>query len=236
MNFEQRCVIPATREQLWRFLMDVPEMATCVPGVENVTADGKDTYRGVLKVRLGPISLALNGTITIQERDEANWRAVGRGEASDRRVGGGTRVNATMHLIEKAPGETEMVVQAEVRFLGKLGEFGEPLIRKQADATVAAFARNVAARFAPPPGMEPSAEAPAPPIGQLPHGASPAGSAYPWIGAAVGIIVAIALIAFVPLPLLSSGWWAKIATVIVLAGIGAIFARLACQPVSERKP
>ncbi len=236
MNFEQRCEIPVAPERLWRFLMDVPEMATCVPGVENVTADGADTYRGVLKVKLGPINLALNGTMTIQERDEANYRAIGRAEGNDRRIGGGTRVNATMSLIEKAPNLTEMVVQAEVRFLGKLGEFGEPLIRKQADATVAAFARNVAARFeatktetrkiaAPPPAVAPKPSAPRP--------ALPARNVSSWIGAGIGLIVAIVLIALLPIPLWSSGW-SKATAAAILAVVGAIIARLIFQSAPER--
>jgi carbon monoxide dehydrogenase subunit G len=240
MNFEQRCDIPVAPEKLWRFLMDVPEMATCVPGVENVTADGTDTYRGILKVKLGPIGLTLNGTMTIQERDEANYRATGRAEGNDRRIGGGTRVNATMSLIEKAPNLTEMVVQAEVRFLGKLGEFGEPLIRKQADATVAAFARNVAARFeapkteaqeiaAPPSEMSPAVG----PERSIPRPAPPARNVSPWIGAGIGLIVAIVLIALLPIPLWSSGR-SKATAAAILAVVGAIIARLIFQPVPER--
>jgi len=227
MNFEQRCVIPVAPGKLWRFLMDVPQMATCVPGVENVTADGDDSYRGVLKVKLGPIILALNGIMTIQERDEANYRAVGRAEGNDRRIGGGTRVNATMSLHEKAPGMTEMVVQAEVRFLGKLGEFGEPLIRKQADATVAAFARNVAAHFEGPQIAAPSS-APAPSIVAPTPTAPPAHLS--WIGAAVGLIIGLSAMTLLPVPgWLSSGWWAKVMVAIVLAGTGAIVARLTFQ-------
>ncbi len=227
MNFEQRCVIPVAPAELWRFLMDVPQMATCVPGVENVTADGNDQYRGALKVKLGPIHVTLQGTMTIQERDERNWRAVGRAEGNDRRIGGGAKVTATMSLVENAPNQTEMVVQTEVRFLGKLGEFGEPLIRKQADATVAAFARNVAARFQTPAGA-PSAtgEQPAPSIsGQAPP-EQPGLRAQPWIGTSLGLLVAIVALAVFPMPAwLPPAWWTKAALAAVLAAAGAMVER-----------
>src|SRR5262249_37529860 len=52
-----------------------------------------------------------------------------------------------MALVESGPAATELAIQAQARFLGKLGEFGQPVIRKQADAIVAEFARNVVARF-----------------------------------------------------------------------------------------
>lgn len=223
MNFEQRCVIPVAPAELWRFLMDVPQMATCVPGVENVTADGNDLYRGALKVKLGPINVTLQGTMTIQERDERSWRAVGRAEGTDRRIGGGTKVTATMSLVEKAPSQTEMVVQAEVRFLGKLGEFGEPLIRKQADATVAAFARNVAAHFERP-AVIPSAGGEQPAIAAPTE--QPGIRARPWLGASLGLLLAIVALVALPMPAwISSAWWTKVSFAAVLAAAGAIVGR-----------
>jgi hypothetical protein len=53
-----------------------------------------------------------------------------------------------MTLLESGPSATELIIQGQVRFLGKLGEFGEPIIRKQADAVAATFVRNVVAHFA----------------------------------------------------------------------------------------
>jgi len=149
MNFEQHCMIPVAREELWDFLLDVTQMASCVPGAENVTSDGDDSYSGSLRVKVGPIRLNLEGVVAIQERDHERWRASGRTEAKDRRVGGGASVTGQMQLIAKDPSHTQLILCAQVRFLGKLGEFGEPLIRNQADTIVAAFARNVAAHFAP---------------------------------------------------------------------------------------
>jgi carbon monoxide dehydrogenase subunit G len=153
MTFEQHCIIPAPREELWKFLLDIPQMALCVPGAENVTANGDDRYSGRLRVKIGPIRLALEGVVVIQEREREQWRATARSEAKDRRVGGGASVSGEMRLVENGPSTTELILSGQVRFLGKLGEFGEPLIRKQADLIVAAFAQNVAERFAPTTGV-----------------------------------------------------------------------------------
>lgn len=147
MNFEQRCTIPVARAALWDFLLDVPQIAACVPGVEEVTALEDGRFTGRMRVKAGPISLTLHGVMTLQERDQQSWRATLQVEANDRRVGGGLHATAQMSLLESGPQETELMIQAEARLLGKLGEFGQPLIRKKADETLAAFARNVAARF-----------------------------------------------------------------------------------------
>ena len=66
MIFTQECLVPATRERLWDFLMDVPAVSRCVPGIGNVEAVGQDTYRGSILVRVGPVRLSLEGTITVE--------------------------------------------------------------------------------------------------------------------------------------------------------------------------
>ena len=91
MTFAQECVIPVERERLWDFLMEVPKVASCVPGVESVEAVDASAYKGGLRVQVGPIRLSLQGTMTVEEQDRSSWRARMRAEASDRRVGGGIR-------------------------------------------------------------------------------------------------------------------------------------------------
>jgi carbon monoxide dehydrogenase subunit G len=147
MTFEQHCVIAAGREELWNFLLDIPQMAACVPGAEDVTASGEDRYSGRLRFKLGPIRLKLEGMMVVNERDREQWRAAARSEANDRRIGGGAKVSGQMQLVAIDRSTTQLILSGQVRFLGKLGEFGETLIRKQAEIIVAAFARNVSARF-----------------------------------------------------------------------------------------
>ncbi len=121
-------------------------MATCVPGVESITHSGDDTYEGLMRVKFGPIRMTLQGTMTIETRDQEQWLVVARSEANDRRVGGGVHINTRLLLLESEPEVTELVVQTQARLFGKLGEFGQPVIRKQADTILAGFARNLVER------------------------------------------------------------------------------------------
>ncbi len=147
MNFAHSCTVPVARATLWDFLMDVPQMAACVPGVSEVVATGEDRYTGRMKVTFGPIRLTLQGELRIQELDQSNWRAVGKAEANDRRVGGGVHISAALTLVEQEAAQTHLSIQTEARLMGKLGEFGQPVIRKKADKIVAEFARNIAKNF-----------------------------------------------------------------------------------------
>ena len=142
MTFTQECVIPVERERLWDLLMDVPNVGRCVPGVETIEAVNGSAYRGGLKVHVGPIRLSLEGAITGEEADRAAWRARMRAEANDRRLGGGIRARLSLTLVPADAG-TRIRIDTELVVLGKIGEFGQPVIRKKADTLLEEFARNL---------------------------------------------------------------------------------------------
>lgn len=148
MKFSQRAVIPVAREPLWDFLMDVPKVAKSLPGVETVTQLDDTTYEGILKVRVGPIGLNLAGKITVEERDKEKWRAAIKAEAADRRAAGAVKGRTSMELKEVGPKETELIVETDVNILGKIGEFGQPIIRKKADTMLQEFVGNIKKQLA----------------------------------------------------------------------------------------
>ena len=147
MIFSQECVIPVERERLWDFLMDVPRVARCVPGVESVEAVDERSYKGRLGVRIGPIRLSLDGTMAVEEQDASSWRARIRADASDRRLGGGIRARLSLTLSPAADG-TRLAIETDLAVLGKIGEFGQPVIRKKADGLLEEFARNLKSALA----------------------------------------------------------------------------------------
>ena len=143
MKFNQTAQIPVAREPLWNFLMDVPRVAQCLPGVEAVSQIDDTTYEGGLKVRVGPIALNLKGKILLEEKDKQNWRAALRAEAKDRMAAGAVNGKTSMVLKEIAPNQTELLVETDVNILGKIGEFGQPIIRKKADSMLKEFVENI---------------------------------------------------------------------------------------------
>jgi carbon monoxide dehydrogenase subunit G len=147
VTFTQACTIPVARERLWDFLMDVPAVGRCVPGVETIEAVDGSAYKGGLKVQVGPIRLSLEGTITVEEADRDAWRARMRAEANDRRLGGGVRARLSLTLAPVEIG-TRVQIDTDLAVLGKIGEFGQPIIRKKADTLLEEFARNLRSALA----------------------------------------------------------------------------------------
>ncbi len=143
MKFTQSAQIPVPREPLWNFLMDVPKVAKSLPGVESVSQIDDTTYEGKLKVRVGPIVLNLQGKIFMEEKDKQNWRAALRAEAKDRMAAGAVNGKTRMVLKEVGVDQTELSVETDVNILGKIGEFGQPIIRKKADSMLKEFVDNI---------------------------------------------------------------------------------------------
>jgi carbon monoxide dehydrogenase subunit G len=143
MIVDQRVTINAPIDRAWDFLMDVPAVSKCVPGVESIEEIDKDNYIGALKVRVGPIGVKLEGKVTVAERDAEQKRAQLNVEAADRRIRGAVNGKTTMHLEEVENG-TDLVVHPDVSILGKLGEFGQAVMRRKADQIVEEFAQNMA--------------------------------------------------------------------------------------------
>lgn len=145
MKIEQTAHLDAPRARVWSLLMDVPRVARCVPGVQEVEQVGDDQYRGALQVRVGPISLLLRGDIHVVARDEEAGTADMAVDASDKRVGGA--VKATMHMVltdsNGAGTSSDLQIVTDAQVMGKIGEFGQPVIRRKADQIMREFADNV---------------------------------------------------------------------------------------------
>jgi carbon monoxide dehydrogenase subunit G len=146
MNFHHTVVIPASREKVWEFLMDIPRVGKCIPGVEKVEPLGDNKYKGTVKQRVGPIGVTLDGTMTIVEADEQAGRAAMTAEGADKRIGGAVRAKMTMSVKEVSPSETELTVDTDANIGGRLGEFGGAVIKKKADQTMEQFAKNISSQ------------------------------------------------------------------------------------------
>ena len=150
MKLHNTCVVPAGQAEVWDFMMNVPVAAGCVPGVAGVAEESHGCFRGTLKARVGPMSMTLSGTVTVEQQDPDLGRARFLVEGSDRRVGGGVRTTMLMQLSPAPGGGTEVAIDTDTTFMGKLGEIGQPIIRRKAQATIEEFARILTGALATP--------------------------------------------------------------------------------------
>ena len=136
-------MVPAGRDATWALIMDIPRAAACIPGIKDVTPDGEGRYLATLQARVGPMGMNLSGTITVVSQDADAGEAEFLVEANDRRVGGGIKTSMTMKVTAQSPNETALEIVSDTTFMGRLGELGQPLIRRKARNTLEEFSRNL---------------------------------------------------------------------------------------------
>jgi carbon monoxide dehydrogenase subunit G len=149
MRLENSCLIPADQATAWALVMDIPKAAACVPGLKEITSDGENRFKAALQVRVGPMGLNFTGTVVVVETDEDGGEARIQVEAVDRRVGGSIKADMTVKLTSAnaaggGSGPTQLSIITETAFMGKLGELGQPLMRRKAKTTIEEFAKNLA--------------------------------------------------------------------------------------------
>jgi carbon monoxide dehydrogenase subunit G len=143
MILDQEVVIAAPVDRVWDFMMDIPAVSRCVPGVESFEAIDPDTYQGALKVKVGPIGVTLQGKVKVAERDRDNLRSRLEVSAAEKRIASTVNAKATMTLVPRGQNETVVQIHTEAAILGKLGEFGQAVMRRKADQVMQEFAQNM---------------------------------------------------------------------------------------------
>jgi carbon monoxide dehydrogenase subunit G len=126
----------------WTVLTDVERIAPCMPGAELKEIEG-DIYRGVVKVKLGPISTAFKGQATFVEKDDTNHRAVLKGEGRDTGGKGNADALITAQLEEVSAHVTKCVVSTDLHISGKVAQFGRGIMGDVSAKLMTQFANNL---------------------------------------------------------------------------------------------
>jgi len=130
-------------EQTWTVLTDVERIAPCLKGAELQEIEG-EMYRGVVKLKLGPISTQFKGQAQFVSRDDVNHVAVLKGEGRDTGGKGNAEAMITASLHEVSPEVTKVMVTSDIKLTGKVAQFGRlGVIRDTSEKLMTDFAHNL---------------------------------------------------------------------------------------------
>jgi carbon monoxide dehydrogenase subunit G len=110
-------------DEAWMTLTDVERIAPCLPGAQLQEIEG-DVYRGVVKVKVGPILAQFKGQATFVERDEAQHKAVLKAEGRDTGGKGNASALITAQLVPEGADATKVTVSTDLTITGKVAQFG----------------------------------------------------------------------------------------------------------------
>jgi hypothetical protein len=122
MELTNEFVVPVAVDEAWTLLTDVELIAPCMPGAELQEIQGEE-YRGVVKVKVGPITAQYKGKATFVEKDDAAHKAVLRAEGRDTRGQGNANATITATLEPEGDG-TRVKVMTDLSITGRAAQFG----------------------------------------------------------------------------------------------------------------
>jgi hypothetical protein len=134
MKIEKSFVVAAARAEVWAFLTDPYQVAASLPGAAVSEKVDDSTYKGTMTVKVGPVQ-----------------ETRGKGAADLR-----------MHsrVVERGPGETEVVVTSDVSVVGVLAQFGRGMIDDVSDQLFGRFAAEMRQRLEGPAEAEAAGDGP----------------------------------------------------------------------------
>ena len=142
VELEHSFTVPADIDTAWNTLLDVERIAMCMPGATLISVEG-DTFKGEVKIKLGPITMVFGGTASFVDKDVANHRLVINASGSETKGTSTAQATVTTQLVAESPTLTRVDVNTDLAITGKPAQFGRGVMSDVAGRIIGQFAGNL---------------------------------------------------------------------------------------------
>jgi carbon monoxide dehydrogenase subunit G len=142
MELEHSFTVPVPEDRAWDVLLDVEQVAPCMPGATLDSVDG-DEIKGRIKVKVGPINMTYAGTARFTERDQHAHVITLEASGKETR-GAGTASAKVRSMLEGQDGQTHVIVHTTLNVTGRPAQFGRGVMAEVGGKLIGIFASNLA--------------------------------------------------------------------------------------------
>ena len=142
MDLNHEFIVNVPVNDAWVILTDLERIAPCLPGAQLTEVEG-DTYRGQVKVKVGPIVAQFKGQASFVSRDDVAHTASLKGEGRDTTGKGTASAIITAQLTSVTPTSTKCTVVTNLTISGKVAQFGRGALADVSDKLLAQFSENL---------------------------------------------------------------------------------------------
>jgi uncharacterized protein len=128
MQLENSFQVGAPPDRVFAYLLDINKVVGCVPGAELSEVVDPTTFKGKVKVKVGPITVAYSGTARISDRSDADRSAVLSAEGRETTGQGTAKATATMK-VEAADGGSTVTILTDYHVAGRVAQFGRGVMQ-----------------------------------------------------------------------------------------------------------
>jgi carbon monoxide dehydrogenase subunit G len=143
MELNHEFTVAAPISRAWAVLTNIEEIAPCMPGAELTEVDG-DTYHGLVKIRVGPITAQYQGTALLTEKDESAHRVVMKASGRDARGQGNAAALVTATMTEQGDGTLVSII-TDLTVSGRVAQFGRGVMHDVSAKLLQQFVDNLEA-------------------------------------------------------------------------------------------
>jgi uncharacterized protein len=140
MELTNEFTVDVPVDEAWTILTDVNRIAPCMPGAQLQEVEG-DEYRGVVKVKVGPVTAEYRGKATFVEQDPVAHRAVLRAEGREARGQGNASATITATL-EPLGDSTKVSVSTDLTITGRVAQFGRGVLADVSNKLLGQFVQS----------------------------------------------------------------------------------------------
>jgi uncharacterized protein len=148
MQLENSFSVGAPPDKVFAYLIDVNKVVGCVPGAELSEVVDPSTFKGKVKIKVGPITVAYSGTAKIVDRNDSQHTATLEAEGRETTGPGSARAKALMSVDPDGAGSTVKIV-TDYNVAGRVAQFGrgvmEDVSRRIVNDMAACIKANVEA-------------------------------------------------------------------------------------------
>jgi len=147
LKIEKTFEVQEPIDKVWAILSDPRKVATCVPGAQITEQVDEKTYKGAIKVKVGPSVTDYTGEVQIVRLDAQNHEIEILGKGQDVRGRGSASMKMTGRLRALPNGGTEVISVSEIGVVGILAQMGSRVITEVSNIMFGEFTKNFLARL-----------------------------------------------------------------------------------------
>lgn len=136
--------IAAPASAAWQFLQQIEAVAACMPGAEITEQIDAHNYKGKVRSKIGPATMAFDGAIEIKGIDPEKRELRLRGSGQDTKGTSSASMDLTAWVVDGDEAGCELKGQAEVNVNGKVASLGGRMMNQVADQILNQFGKNFA--------------------------------------------------------------------------------------------
>jgi uncharacterized protein len=147
IKIEKTFQVQEPLESVWAVISDPRKVANCLPGAQITETVDDRTFKGVIKVQVGPTVTDYKGQVHVERLDNEQHEIEIVGKGQDIRGKGSASMKMTGKVRSLPDGNTEVASIAEVNVVGLLAQMGGRMIQEVSNQMFAQFTVNFTARI-----------------------------------------------------------------------------------------